>query len=550
MRLLFCLVFLCLFFLGCDFLTPELNQWESYNETEELIANANHPIKRMRYKRIQSQHSDRNSLFIPFREPLLSFDQSDHDRLKPYIVEQDIPSIQKHINSGRLTYEQLTLFYIYRIYKYELDQEAYLNAIITLNPNVLKEARKLDQQVKNGITHPLNGMPILLKDNIDAVQMATTAGAAAMRQNFPEENAFIVKQLKSKGALILGKVNMSEWAYYFCQGCPVGYSAGGGQTLNPYGRKIFETGGSSSGSGVAVAANYAVAAIGSETSGSILSPSGKNSVVGLKPTIGAVSRSGIVPISSSMDTAGPMTKFVIDNIIVMNAILGYDGNDSFSYDSNPIDVSFVKKSKIENYSLGYYSNYYKNDSLYKENIDLLKSFGAKMIEIKQSNIPLTNFRKLLDEDMRVDLVKYLKDYGNEDLLVSDIKTIINYNSLDSVVRSPYGQGIFRSIIEDTLSFSDFKSLKNELSKNGNKFFDSALDKFNIDAVVSINNYHAAYAAVAHNPCLTVPMGFRTNNQPAGLTFITKSKSEQKLYEIGYSYEQISKKRKAPENSKN
>ena len=112
------------------------------------------------------------------------------------------------------------------------------------------------------------------------------------------------------------------------------------------------------------------------------------------------------------------------------------------------------------------------------------------------------------------------------------------------------KGIFRSIIEDTLSFSDFKSLKNELSKNGNKFFDSALDKFNIDAVVSINNYHAAYAAVAHNPCLTVPMGFRNNNQPAGLTFITKSKSEQKLYEIGYSYEQISKKRKAPENSKN
>ena len=144
-----------------------------------------------------------------------------------------------------MTYEQLTLFYIYRIYKYDLDQEAYLNAIITLNPNVLKEARKLDQQVKNGITHPLNGMPILLKDNIDAVQMATTAGAAAMRQNFPEENAFIVKQLKSKGALILGKVNMSEWAYYFCQGCPVGYSAVGGQTLNPYGRKIFETGGSS-----------------------------------------------------------------------------------------------------------------------------------------------------------------------------------------------------------------------------------------------------------------------------------------------------------------
>ena len=132
---------------------------------------------------------------------------------------------------------------------------------------------------------------------------------------------FLVKRIRDKGGLILGKVNLSEWAYYFCSGCPLGYSAMGGQTLNPYGRKRFETGGSSSGSGVAVAANYAAVAIGSETSGSILSPSGKNSVVGLKPTIGAVSRGGVVPISSTLDTAGPMTKNVLDNAIVMSALI-------------------------------------------------------------------------------------------------------------------------------------------------------------------------------------------------------------------------------------
>ena len=138
--------------------------------------------------------------------------------------------------------------------------------------------------------------------------MNTTAGALALAENQPSENAFIVERLLKHKALILGKVNLSEWAYYFCEGCPLGYSAVGGQTLNPYGRKEFETGGSSSGSGVAVAANYAVAASGTETAGSILSPSSKNSVVGLKPTVGLLSRSGIVPISSTLDTPGPMTQ--------------------------------------------------------------------------------------------------------------------------------------------------------------------------------------------------------------------------------------------------
>ena len=151
------------------------------------------------------------------------------------------------------------------MYRHELERSTFLNALISLNPLVLDQARKCDKERKEELTHPLYGMPILLKDNIDAVPMATTAGAAVLAQNYPKEDAFIVKQLKNKGALILGKVNMSEWAYYFCQGCPLGYSALGGQTLNPYGRKIFETGGSSSGSGVAVAANYAVAAIGTET---------------------------------------------------------------------------------------------------------------------------------------------------------------------------------------------------------------------------------------------------------------------------------------------
>ena len=540
------LLFIIITTISCD--ENSLKAWTNFDQTNEIIKSSKNENQRLRYKRIQSISNDKNNYINEFENEISKFLKSRYDQIKDLIIEKSNPEIQNSISKKDFSYEELTLFYLSRIYLIEFDKDQFLNSIISINKNVLSEAKLRDQNSESK-KYSIYGIPILLKDNVGFDGLATTAGAFSLKNNITRDS-YIVERLKEKGAVILGKPNLSEWANYFCLGCPNGYSSMGGQTLNPYGRMKIDTGGSSSGSGVATASNLASVSIGSETSGSILSPSSSNSLVGMKPTIGSVSRSGIVPISSTLDTAGPMTKFVIDNIIVMNAILGYDGNDSFSYDSNPIDISFVKKSKIENYSLGYYSNYYKNDSLYKENIDLLKSSGAKMIEIKQSNIPLTNFRKLLDEDMRVDLVKYLKDYGNEDLLVNDIKTIINYNSLDSVIRSPYGQGIFRSIIEDTLSFSDFKSLKNELSKNGNKFFDSALDKFKIDAVVSINNYHAAYAAVAHNPCLTVPMGFRNNNQPAGLTFITKSKSEQKLYEIGYSYEQISKKRKAPENSKN
>ena len=164
-----------------------------------------------------------------------------------------------------------------------MNKDLYLNSIISLNPNVISQARELD---KNKSDNPLYGIPILVKDNINVVDMVTSAGASVFKNNLVNDDATVIKNLKKNNVLILGKLNMSEWAYYFCRPCPVGYSSLGGQTLNPYGRKIFESGGSSSGSGVSIAASFAVASLGSETSGSILSPSSKNSLVGLKPTIG------------------------------------------------------------------------------------------------------------------------------------------------------------------------------------------------------------------------------------------------------------------------
>jgi amidase len=517
----------------------------NYDQSSEIIENLENKNQRLRYKRIQSISNNKNELINGFENEISIFLKTRYDKIKNLIIEKPIPQIQKSISEGKFSYYELTLFYLSRIYLIEFNKEKYLNSIISINKNALSEAKLRDKNINTNV-NSIYGIPILLKDNIGFEGLATTAGAYSLKDNFTKD-AHIVEKLKNSGAIILGKTNLSEWANYFCLGCPNGYSAMGGQTLNPYGRKKIDTGGSSSGSGVATTSNLSSVSIGSETSGSILSPSSSNSLVGMKPTIGSVSRSGIIPISSTLDTAGPMTKFVIDNIIVMNSIIGFDKNDSYSYTKQPINIDLVKSSDLSNYRLGYYSNYYQNDSLYRTNIDLLELNGAKVVEINPKNIALPNFRKLLDEDMRIDLVNYFNDYGNENLVVNDIKSIINYNSLDTINRAPYGQGIFKVIIKDTMSEYDYKLIKEKLLFNGNKFFDSAYNKNDLDAVISINNYHASYAAVAHNPCLTVPMGFRNDNSPAGLTFIGVSKNEQILYEIGYAFEQVSKKRRKPNN---
>ena len=538
------LIILLLFLIySCE--ENNLTKWVNYDESTELIESQENDNRRLQYKRIQSISKDKNELIEGFEKEISKFIKNKYESYKELILEKSVPEIQKSIIEGKLSYYDLTLFYLSRIYLIEFDNKLYLNSIISINKDVLEIAKERDKN-SEGEINSIYGIPILLKDNIGYDKLPTTAGAYSLRKNLTE-NAFIVSRLKDEGAIILGKTNLSEWANYFCLGCPNGYSALGGQTLNPYGRKILDTGGSSSGSGVATASNLSSISLGSETSGSILSPSSANSLVGMKPTIGHVSRSGIVPISSTLDTAGPMTKFVIDNIIVYNSIIGFDDNDSYSKTTSSINLEKIFNSSLEKKKLGYYSNYYKNDSIYKSNVDLLKSNGAELFELNPNSVELNNFRKLVDEDMRRDLVSYLEDYGNINLEVKDVASIIDFNSIDSIERSPYGQGIFRRILNNPFSDDGHINLRKSLLSSGNLYFNQSFDKYELDAVLSINNYGAGYAAAAHNPCLTVPMGFRNNNQPAGLTFIGKSGSEQILYELGYSFENISKKRKAPNN---
>ena len=223
--------------------------------------------KDVKFRVLDSNYLNADEVLRPFEKYWLTFSEKDYEALKPYIIEQNIVSLQKNISKGVLSYEKLTLFYLYRIKKYDRNNELSLNSIIALNPNVVTQAIEKDKKRKSlGAMHPIYGMPVLLKDNINASGMPTTAGAIALKDNVTSD-AFIVQKLKENGALILGKTNLSEWAYFFCGECPSGYSAIGGQTLNAYGREVFDTGGSSSGSGVASSMNFAVATVGSETAG-------------------------------------------------------------------------------------------------------------------------------------------------------------------------------------------------------------------------------------------------------------------------------------------
>ncbi|AUC84863.1 amidase [Polaribacter sp. ALD11] len=545
-KLLFFTVYF-FFVIGCQPQKEKLPLvvFKKYDETSALEKQQNHENNRMKFKLFQSKYLDMNTVFESFNEDLAYFSEENYTALKPFILEQDIPTLQKNIKDGKLSYEKLTLFYLYRIRKFESDSTKSLNSIISLNPDVLKEARARDQHKKENNEHSIYGMPVLLKDNINTKDMPTTAGAIALAENKNTKDAFIVEKLRENGALILGKVNLSEWAYFFCSGCPLGYSAIGGQTINPYGRGQFETGGSSAGSGVTIAANFAVAAVGTETAGSITSPSSLNSVVGLKPTIGVLSRTGIVPISSTLDTPGPMTKNVIDNAIFMNAMRGYDRRDVAS---KKIEEDYYQngfKQKFEGRKLGVLVSLL-SDSIYTLTIDKLRKVGVEIVEITPPEIYFDGFTTLLNMDMKYDLPKYLSKYSDKKIVIKSVKEVISFNLKDSVLRMPYGQQLFNGIVEDKTTLKELKVIKNNLEKEGRKFLQALKDE-NLDAILSINNYHSGIAAVAKYPTLTVPMGYKKSGEPISLTFIGVPFSERKLLEIGYAFEQLTKVRKMPKN---
>ena len=519
--------------------------WIPYDESDELAENATHQSLKMRYKLIQSKILDKNTVWQNLLPQIHNFSEADYQRLKPLILEQDIPTLQSYIRSGKLSYEKLTQWYLYRIYKFENDRNTMLNSIIAINPDAVSEARKRDKNRSAG-DHPLYGIPVLLKDNIGTTGLATTAGAAALLNNMAPD-AFIVERIKEKGGIILGKTNLSEWANYLSSACPNGYSAVGGQTLNPYGRRKFDTGGSSSGSGASMAANYAAAAVGTETSGSILSPSSGNSVVGLKPTVGLLSRGGIVPLSGTLDTPGPITRNVTDNAILLSAMTGEDPADKVTKD-NPKNINYpgeLSASTLAGLRFGV-SKDLLGDSLYMVAVGRIVALGGTAVEFEYDKIVLDGFSTLLSADMKTDLPAYIEKYASDNIKFRSVAEIAAFNKADSLVRIPYGQTIFYGIIALQIPPEELISLRTDLHAAGVSYFDKPMKENKLDAIISINNRIAGMAAPAFYPCLTVPMGYRNTGTPAGITFITRPFEEAKLLKIGYAFEQATKMRKLPE----
>ncbi|EMY81899.1 amidase, putative [Psychroflexus gondwanensis ACAM 44] len=520
---------------------PEFEVWVPYDETGIIDSSADNASERLRYQLIQSKVSDRNAIIETITSQLNGFSKEMYVNLTPYIFDQDITSIQNHIEDGTLTYKSLTQWYLFRIADTETNKDLALNAIISINPRVVAQAEELDAlQAKK--QHPIYGMPILLKDNINTKNMITTAGAVALMDNQTEIDAKIVTNLKSHGALILGKANLSEWANFLCDGCPNGYSAIGGQTLNPYGPRTFDTGGSSSGSAVSVAANYAVAAIGTETSGSILSPSSQQSSVGLKPTVGVLSQEGIVPISSTLDTPGPITKTISDNSIVFSAMATAKSGAAVPWEIDP-------RADLKNLRFGVYTSYLE-DSLYSRALEDLKSLGAEIIEINPKPMNFEGFTELLSGDMKIDLANYLKAYTSEDVIVKSAADVIKFNLEDTLVRIPYGQARFEGIEDLNLSEEELQDIRDNLYKAGLAYFETPMVDNRLDAMLSINNYNAGQAAAAKYPGLTVPMGYTSEGEPKGLTFIAKPYGESDLFSYAKLFEQNTNYRESPKKYSN
>jgi len=520
--------------------------WQAFDESTDLARLAQHPNEDMHFRLLQSKVVNKNQLWLAFNDVLENFSAQRYASLAPLIVEKSVVELQDAIAQSLFSYEELATFYIYRLREVESDPERYLNAVISLLPDALEQARAADATRLQGreiSRESLFGMPVLLKDNIGASGVATTAGALALQNNLSAD-AFITSQLKAAGAVILGKANLSEWAYFFCQSCPSGYSALGGQTLNPYGRFDFGTGGSSSGSGVAVAANLAVVTVGSETSGSILSPASSNSAVGLKPTTGSLSRSGVVPISSTLDTAGPITRTVSDAALLFNAMAGFDQRDTaMPMISDGMQLQ-LRDVPLMGKRLGVLTSYTGN-ALYAESLSLFSANDAELVDVTLSDFDSNGFGELLGGDMQRDLASYLEQWASAEVSVSGIAEVQEFNNEDPDIRVPYGQALVDMMAELELSDEELAELRERLQGGARQVLDEAFIEQNLDVLLSINNYSAGIAALANYPALTIPMGYTEEGRPMGLTLIAPSFQEQALIDIGLQFERLSAARRLP-----
>jgi amidase len=490
------------------------------------------------------------------------------------LLEKSVADLQKEMQSGNYTSKQITQLYIDRIH--EIDSGANgLNAVLEINPDAIEIASKLDLERTSGkVRGPLHGIPILIKDNIDSGdKMSTSAGSLALKDSKAKQDAFIVNKLREAGAVLLGKTNLSEWANFRSLRSSSGWSSRGRQTRNPYYLDRNPCG-SSSGSGVAVSASLCAIAIGTETNGSIVCPSSSNGVVGIKPTVGLWSRSGIIPISKTQDTAGPMARTVADAAALLGPLTGVDDNDDITSESTGkffadytkfLDVEGLKGKRIGVLRDAFGINE-KVDSIIEKSISLLKAKGAVIID----SIKIDNSNKfgsasfaLLQFEFKDGLNKYLAGLGSESPIKS-LEELINFNEENREECMPYFEQEILILSEkrESLASEEYKKvLEKVIRLSRQEGLDATLSKFDLDAIVApsgspawpidlINGDHfslssSSPAARSGYPNITVPAG-NVNGLPVGISFFSGPYEEPKLISIAYAFEQASKARIVPQ----
>jgi len=496
-------------------------------------------------------------------------------RVKPFILDElTISQLQQLVISGRSSSANLVKKYLARIEEIDRRGPA-LNAVIELNPDALALAVACDEERRSKhLRGPLHGIPILIKDNIDTHdRMTTTAGSLALEGSIPPRDSFVAERLRAAGAVILGKTNLSEWANFRGSLSTSGWSGRGGQTRNPY---VLDRNpsGSSSGSAVAVSANLCALAIGTETDGSILSPSSYNGIVGIKPTLGLISRAGIIPIAHSQDTAGPMARTVTDAAILLGALAGTDPRDAATADSSSKALSDYRPcldaGGLRGARLGVARDFFRFhpqvDALIESALGRMKSLGAEIIDpaaLKKSSEIGAAEIEVLRYEMKADMNAYLASLGPR-APVRTLKEIIEYDErhADRELLWFGQEELIKSEAKGPLTdkaYLDALATCRRLARA--EGIDAAMDRDNLDAIVAPTSTPAHVtdwvtgdhglgdsttpAAVAGYPSITVPAGMICG-LPVGISFFGRAWSEPKLLRIAFAFEQATKARRPPQ----
>lgn len=484
------------------------------------------------------------------------------------IDEKSIDELQAMMTHGKLTSEQLTRAYLDRIHA--LDRAGpKLRSVIAINPHALEQARKADRELRLNIARgSLAGIPVLIKDNIDSAENATTAGSLALKDNFTRRDAPLVARLRAAGAIILGKTNLSEWANIRDGDSMSGWSAVGGLVRNPYALDRSACG-SSSGTGAAIAASLAAAGVGTETDGSIVCPASMTGLVGLKPTVGAVSRTHVVPISSSQDTAGPMARSVKDAAALFAGMIGSDKADSATVEADAHHAMLTpdwSRASLKGVRIGVVRPEMRAglSALYDAQLATLRKTGAELVDVKLATPPeLRGLEfKLLQMELKSDLAAYLATTPPA-VKVRTLADVIAFNKGSPAELAYFGQSIFE-MAEKTGGNADpaYVRTRDDARRLAAQALDTVLAQNRLAVLVAPTTGTAWLSdpvhgdqwsgpsasqlpAVAGYPHLTVPMGL-TSGLPMGLSFIGAKWSDGRLLELGHAYEAASRARVAPE----